>query len=159
MDAQTFPGVCYPDFFTALISELEAAKCGVGCISVGEFDKEQWYQLPAKIRAVVARLAWCRKQNDLAAVTQCFHYDQAQIAQLHIKSKAIQAAIAQEYGKGPFCILEQAFDGARLRLWADVLVLIDDLLNGLRHLFDECEQHRQSVKAHIADMRKALDEG
>lgn len=159
MDVQTFPGDIFPDFLTALISELETVKCSVGCISVGEFDKEQWYQLPLQISNVVDRLSWCRKQNDCAALAQHFHHNQSAAALLHIKSKALQAWIVREHGRGWFCSVDHAFDETRLKPWADLLVLIDDLLNDVHRLFDELEQHRQSAKAHLAAMRQTLEEG
>jgi len=153
MDDKTFPGVIFPDFFYALINELEAVKNTVGYISVGEYDEAQWYRLPIQTSNVVSWLAWCRKQNDRAALDQYFHYDQDYVALLHVEAKALQALIIQEYGKGPF----SAFQEARLKPWSDLLVLIDALLKNVRYLLDDLEQHRQTAKLHIAAMRQMLE--
>lgn len=157
MNSTALSNVIHPDFPNTIISEIEAAKQTVGCISVGEFDKDQWYQLPAQIGAVVDRLAWCRMQNDRAILAQSFHYDQARVVLLYIKSKAVRAWMVQEYGKGKFCIVDNAFNEDRLTPWSDLLVLLNDLIDGVRCLLDELEQHRQSSKAHIAAMRQTLE--
>lgn len=161
MNNSTLPGVIYPDFLNALLDDIAAAKNTIGCVSVGEFDKEQWYSLPAQIRQIVARLNWLQKCNDRAIKAQddCFQTFK-RLTMLHVKAQAIQSIAAHEYGKGPVSVAAHAIcDVRQLQQWAGLLLLIDDILNDVKRLLVEIEQSRQIGKTHLAAMKQALTRG
>lgn len=132
-------GVKHPDYLNALIGEIEAVQNTVGCISVAEFDIEQWDALPKQIRQVVARLGFVRRHNDRPVhVKQKNRQTQRaeRLGLLHAKAKAIQILAVCEQCDGYPCFDLSEYGERRRREWCDVLLLVVELLQDVRRLRD-----------------------
>lgn len=111
----------YPDFLTALIDDIEAALNAAGCVGVGEFDEDQWLNLPGQIGVISARLI--QMQDDCPDLAP-------QLA----KSQSIQIVATHAFSAGKPYLVNAVFYREHCRQWEGVRLLLDDLLKDVKRM-------------------------